>query len=172
MRAVAALALLALATTTALAALAGIPGQAPAGLYEPARITLTSDPDQAGTLVAPGHVAAAEVVGPDTDLALTVGVARAPHLLGLELGAAPARVLAVPADAPAEPGPLTATGETFSFTDPHGNDWTVVEYEAAWGFAYGTAVGPLTEDPHAGVYNFVLLVDQGKLPGPMRIVAA
>lgn len=121
--------------------------------------------------VEAGRLAAADVVAQDLDLAPLVGLARAPTLLGVPIGEAPRRVLAVPEDAPADLGAMVPTGRAFTFTDPHGNPWTVEEYEAAWGTAYGTAVGPLTHDADAGAYNFVLLVDQGKVGSRLRIVA-
>lgn len=147
------LAMLALASTGALLALA------------------TPDPGRTALLEA-GRAAAAELAVPDPDLAVVVGLAQAPSLLGIPLGRAPDRVLAVPVGAPDELGALEPTGRSFAFTDPHGNAWTVTEYRAAWGYAYGTLVGPDTLDPEAGAYNFVLLVDHTKVGSGLRVVAA
>jgi hypothetical protein len=119
-----------------------------------------------------GALGYADLAAPDPELVVLAGLARAPTVLGVALGEAPSRVLAVPASAPAELGELRETGRAFAFTDPHGNAWTVTEYEASWGHAYGTEVGPVTVEPEQGAYNFVLLVDQGLLGGAARIVAA
>lgn len=125
-----------------------------------------------GAMVAAGGIATADLSLPDPDLAPVVGLARGPSLLGLATGPAPARVLAVPQDAPADLGALEPTGRGFDFTDPHGNTWSVQEYRAAWGYAYGTATGPVTHDAAAGAYNFVLLVDHAKVGRALRVVAA
>lgn len=125
-----------------------------------------------GATVTAGSIAAADLSLPDPELAPVVGLAQAPAVLGIATGPAPARVLAVPRDAPADLGALEPTGRTFAFTDPHGNAWSVQEYHAAWGYAYGTATGPVTEDGDAGTYNFVLLVDHTNVGTALRIVAA
>jgi hypothetical protein len=125
-----------------------------------------------GAPAQPGIVAFADLAVEDPDLAKVVGLAQGPSLMGLPLGAAPARVLAVPQDAPADLSALEPTGRTFAFTDPHGNAWLVEELQASWGFAYATQVGPLTHDADAGAYNFVLLVDHAKAGRDLRLVAA
>lgn len=142
------------ATSATLVALA-VPGlgQVPSASLEPGSSTMT------------------ELALPDPDLRLVVGHARAPAVLGLALGPAPSRVLAVPAEAPQDLGPLEATGRAFPFTDPHGHDWVVREYRAAWGWAYGVDVGPLDHDERAGAYNYVLLVDQSRTGSAVRVVA-
>jgi hypothetical protein len=130
------------------------------------------NPGQALPLIHPGTTAQAELAVPDPDLQVMVGMASGPKLLGFSTGPEPARVLVVPADAPAELGGLEPTGRTFDFTDPHGNAWTVIEYRAAWGYAYGTATGPATVDDDAGAYNFALIVDTSLVGGHLRVVAA
>ena len=120
----------------------------------------------------PGAAAPTYFVAPDPNLQLVAGLASGPSLLGVPLGAAPARVLAVPESAPADLGGLTPTGRTFPFTDPNGDTWTVVEYRASWGYAYGTATQPVTQDPDAGAYNFALIVDTSLVGHDIRVVAA
>jgi hypothetical protein len=119
-----------------------------------------------------GNVAAADLSVPDPDLAMVAGLAQGPQILGIPTGPAPARVLAVPADAPADLGALAPTGRHFDFTDPHGQAWTVTEYRASWGYAYGTAPGATAQDADAGAYNFVLLVDHSKTGEHVRLVVA
>lgn len=155
MRLLGLLTILGLATTATLVALA-VPNPGPV----------------AATVQQSGESIPVQLAVPDPDLALVVGVARAPSLLGIPLGGVPARVLAVPSDAPADLRALTPTGRTFPFTDPHGNAWLVTEYRAAWGHAYGANVGPLTHDPDAGTYNFALLVDTSLVGPQLRIVPA
>lgn len=140
------LAILGLAVPTTWVALAaGNTGQGP--------ITVTA-------LAAPGGVASAELAMPDPDLAPLVGHVAGPSLLGVPLGEAHGRAVAVPSDAPADLGALQPTGRHFAFTDPHGHAWDVQEYRAAWGYAYATPLGPTTHDDAAGDYNFVLIVDR------------
>lgn len=122
--------------------------------------------------VRAGRMAEADLSVPDADLVPVVGLAPGARLLGFEVGAAPERVLAVPLDAPEDLGALQETGRAFSFVDPNGLAWTVTEYEASWGFAYGTSTAPMAEDATAGAYNFVLLVDQTKTGPQVRVIAA
>jgi len=125
----------------------------------------------AAPTVAAGRVTTADLAIPDPDLALVTALARGPQVLGIPVGQGPQRVLAVPQDAPATLGPLQATQRHFDFTDPHGNAWVVQEYRAAWGYAYGTSVGPTTSDADAGPYNVVLLVDHTRVGEHVRLVA-
>jgi hypothetical protein len=128
------------------------------------------------TLAGPAQVQAGTVQGADLavedpDLTPLVGLVKAPSFFGLPVGQAPRSVFAVPSHAPEDLGAMSPTGRAFAFTDPHGNAWEVVEYEAPWGIAYGTALGPVSEDATAGAYNFVLLVDGSKVGGSVRVVA-
>jgi hypothetical protein len=144
------------------------------GLAAPAALVAlaSGNAGQGPTTFTAGMTEAVSLDVPDPELAPVVGLARGPSFLGLPLGDAPRRVLAVPAGAPAELGPMEATGRAFDFADPHGNPWHVAEYRAAWGYAYGTATGPVTHDADAGAYNFVLLVDHERAGQQVRIVAA
>ncbi|HEV8361051.1 MAG TPA: hypothetical protein VGR28_11410 [Candidatus Thermoplasmatota archaeon] len=130
------------------------------------------NPGQALPLLHPGTTAQAQLAVPDPDLQAVVGMASGPTFLGFPTGPVPAHVLAVPADAPADLGALEPTGRTFDFTDPNGNAWSVIEYRAAWGYAYGSATGPATDDRDAGAYNFALIVDTSLVGQQLRVVAA
>jgi hypothetical protein len=143
------------------------------GMATTATLVALADPNPGlATIQQPGAAVPTDLVAPDPDLAVVAGLARGPSILGIAIGDAPRHVLAVPADAPADLGALMPTGREFPFTDPNGNAWVVTEYRAAWGYAYGAETGPVTHDPDAGTYNFALMVDTTLVGRDLRVIPA
>jgi len=122
-------------------------------------------------------------------LALTAGVRAAivgtgggqdaapprPVLLETDGGLAPAVALVdggptAVASAAAAPHPatvaLSSTGRTWSFEDPNGGSWRVVEFSAAGWTYWAVAVGQTRHEPTLRVpYNAAFLIDGGLVGG-------
>ena len=123
------------------------------------------------TLALPGEQASFAVLEHEGSLRLLVGRVDLVGPLGF-LAGRPAAVLAA---APgADVASLAATGETLEFSDPNGARWVVREYVGPAGYAYAVSLGERRVDPAAGAYDFVLVVDEAKLPASyaLRTVGA
>ncbi len=76
-------------------------------------------------------------------------------------------ICAVP-DAQATPvgQTLTATGTTYTYTDPNSNAWTTTKYTYSGSLeAYCVDVAASATDATIGTYNFVLMTDTADLGG-------